>query len=46
MSSTHLSGNKLVSAEKPGWAAASAEGRESVKAVSTRGENGGGGGAS
>lgn len=37
MSSTHLPGNKLVSAEKPDWVAARAEGRGSVKAVSTGG---------
>lgn len=36
MSSTHLLGNKLVSAEKPGWVAATA-GWGGVKAVSTRG---------
>lgn len=42
MSSTHLPGNKLVSAEKPGWVAARAEGRGSVKAVSTRGKVTGG----
>lgn len=36
MSSTHLLGNKLVSSEKPGWVAATAE-AGSVKAVSTRG---------
>jgi hypothetical protein len=41
MSSTHLPGNKLVSAEKPGWVAATAEGGESVKAVSTRGQGAG-----
>lgn len=38
MSSTHLPVNKLVSTEKPGWVAARAEGRGSVKAVSTRGK--------
>lgn len=37
MSSTHLPVNKLVSTEKPGWVAARAEDRGSVKAVSTRG---------
>lgn len=42
MSSTHLPGNKLVSTEKPGWLAARAEGRGSVKAVSTRGKDDGG----
>lgn len=42
MSSTHLPGNKLVSTEKPGWVAATAEGRGSVKAVSTRGKVAGG----
>lgn len=40
MSSTHLPGNKLVSTEKPGWVVATAEGRGSVKAVSTRGKDG------
>lgn len=40
MSSTHLPGNKLVSTEKPGWVAAIAEGRGSVKAVSTREKDG------
>lgn len=44
MSSTHLPGNKLVSTEKPGWLAARAEGRGSVKAVSTRGKDNGEGG--
>lgn len=40
MSSTHLPGNKLVSTEKPGWVVATAEGRGSVKAVSTTGKGG------
>ncbi|KAM7319632.1 hypothetical protein ACRRTK_021315 [Alexandromys fortis] len=42
MSSTHLLGNKLVSSEKPGWVAATAEGggvlRQYLQGVGEQGQ--------